>query len=182
MATKVEEFKPGDKVRASGIYDVIHDKLDGDDHAQGDRSAEGLQRGRARGAAGVCLALGQRSPFNISIQLQRSSNGNVGDYPVVARNSACRFRKLISGYKSACGKPAKTSSKAVSRPARRNGEGAGFISALPTVQELWSGACGPGDWHHAPRETVFASRSAAAAISRSMPPKIQRWMGKSAYQ
>ena len=34
MATKVEEFKPGDKVRASGIYDVIHDKLDGDDHAQ----------------------------------------------------------------------------------------------------------------------------------------------------
>jgi len=33
MATKTDEFKPGDKVPISGIYDVIHDKLDGDDHA-----------------------------------------------------------------------------------------------------------------------------------------------------
>lgn len=29
-----DELKPGDKVPTSGIYDVIHDKLDGDDHAQ----------------------------------------------------------------------------------------------------------------------------------------------------
>ena len=28
-----DELKPGDKVPVSGIYDVIHDKLDGDDHA-----------------------------------------------------------------------------------------------------------------------------------------------------
>src|SRR5271165_5020958 len=28
-----DTFKPGDKVPASGIYDVIHDRLDGDDHA-----------------------------------------------------------------------------------------------------------------------------------------------------
>lgn len=28
-----DSFKPGDKVPASGIYDVIHDRLDGDDHA-----------------------------------------------------------------------------------------------------------------------------------------------------
>jgi hypothetical protein len=31
---KMEEFKPGDKVPTSGIYDVIHDRLDGDQHAQ----------------------------------------------------------------------------------------------------------------------------------------------------
>jgi uncharacterized protein len=30
---KIDEFKPGDTVPTSGIYDVIHDKLDGDDHA-----------------------------------------------------------------------------------------------------------------------------------------------------
>jgi hypothetical protein len=28
-----DEFKPGDRVPVSGIYDVTHDKLDGDDHA-----------------------------------------------------------------------------------------------------------------------------------------------------
>ena len=28
-----DELKPGDKAPLSGIYDVIHDKLDGDDHA-----------------------------------------------------------------------------------------------------------------------------------------------------
>jgi hypothetical protein len=28
-----QEFKPGDKVPVSGIYDVVHDKLDGEDHA-----------------------------------------------------------------------------------------------------------------------------------------------------
>ena len=33
MVTKIEEFKPGDPVPASGIYEVIHDKLDGEDHA-----------------------------------------------------------------------------------------------------------------------------------------------------
>jgi hypothetical protein len=33
MANKGDEFKPGDEVPTSGIYDVIHDKLDGDDHA-----------------------------------------------------------------------------------------------------------------------------------------------------
>ena len=33
MANENDEFKPGDKVPTSGIYDVIHDKLDGDDHA-----------------------------------------------------------------------------------------------------------------------------------------------------
>ncbi len=33
MAKEKDEFKPGEKVPASGIYDVIHDKLDGDDHA-----------------------------------------------------------------------------------------------------------------------------------------------------
>ena len=33
MITKMNEFKPGDKVPTSGIYDVIHDKLDGEDHA-----------------------------------------------------------------------------------------------------------------------------------------------------
>jgi len=34
MADKSKEFTPGEKVPASGIYNVIHDKLDGDDHAQ----------------------------------------------------------------------------------------------------------------------------------------------------
>ena len=34
MEEKRGEFEPGDRVPASGIYDVIHDKLDGDDHAQ----------------------------------------------------------------------------------------------------------------------------------------------------
>ena len=33
MEEKSDEFKPGDQVPTSGIYDVIHDKLDGDDHA-----------------------------------------------------------------------------------------------------------------------------------------------------
>jgi len=33
MTKKIDEFKPGDKVPTSGIYDVIHDKLDGNDHA-----------------------------------------------------------------------------------------------------------------------------------------------------
>lgn len=33
MTKNLEEFKPGEKVPASGIYDVIHDKLDGDHHA-----------------------------------------------------------------------------------------------------------------------------------------------------
>lgn len=33
MTKKLGEFKPEDKVPTSGIYDVIHDKLDGDDHA-----------------------------------------------------------------------------------------------------------------------------------------------------
>ena len=28
-----DEYKPGDRVPVSGIYDVTHDKLDGDDHA-----------------------------------------------------------------------------------------------------------------------------------------------------
>lgn len=31
--THSDELKPGDKVPVSGIYDVIHDKLDSDDHA-----------------------------------------------------------------------------------------------------------------------------------------------------
>jgi hypothetical protein len=34
MANKGEEFKPGEKVRTSGIYDVLHDRLDGDTHAE----------------------------------------------------------------------------------------------------------------------------------------------------
>lgn len=34
MAKEIDEFKPGEKVPVSGIYDVIHDKLDNDDHAQ----------------------------------------------------------------------------------------------------------------------------------------------------
>jgi hypothetical protein len=33
MEETSDEFKPGDQVPTSGIYDVIHDKLDGDDHA-----------------------------------------------------------------------------------------------------------------------------------------------------
>jgi hypothetical protein len=33
MATEMDEFKPGDTVPTSGIYEVIHDKLDGEDHA-----------------------------------------------------------------------------------------------------------------------------------------------------
>jgi hypothetical protein len=33
MASETGVFGPGDKVPASGIYDVIHDKLDGDEHA-----------------------------------------------------------------------------------------------------------------------------------------------------
>jgi hypothetical protein len=34
MPNKNEEFGPGERVPTSGIYDVIHDKLDGDDHVQ----------------------------------------------------------------------------------------------------------------------------------------------------
>jgi hypothetical protein len=33
MTKNLEELKPGEKVPTSGIYDVIHDKLDGDHHA-----------------------------------------------------------------------------------------------------------------------------------------------------
>ena len=33
MATQTDEFKPGDTVPTSGLYEVMHDKLDGDDHA-----------------------------------------------------------------------------------------------------------------------------------------------------
>jgi hypothetical protein len=33
MTTKSDEFKPGEKAPASGVYDVNHDSLDGDDHA-----------------------------------------------------------------------------------------------------------------------------------------------------
>ena len=33
MTKPLHEFKPGEKVPTSGIYDVVHDKLDGDDHA-----------------------------------------------------------------------------------------------------------------------------------------------------
>lgn len=32
MTKKGDEFKPGDTAPTSGIYDVIHDTLDGDDH------------------------------------------------------------------------------------------------------------------------------------------------------
>ena len=31
--TSKDEFKPGDRVPVSGIYNVTHDKLDGDEHA-----------------------------------------------------------------------------------------------------------------------------------------------------
>ena len=34
MTNQTREFKPGERVPKSGIYDVIHDKLDGEDHAQ----------------------------------------------------------------------------------------------------------------------------------------------------
>jgi|SRR5208337_1306755 len=33
MASIDQEFKPGEKVKSSGIYDVWHDSLDGDTHA-----------------------------------------------------------------------------------------------------------------------------------------------------
>ena len=32
MANQADVLKPGDMVVTSGIYNVIHDKLDGDDH------------------------------------------------------------------------------------------------------------------------------------------------------
>jgi hypothetical protein len=32
--TKEKEFTPGEKVKTSGIYDVFHDKIDGEHHAQ----------------------------------------------------------------------------------------------------------------------------------------------------
>lgn len=32
MTNRSEEFKPGDRVPTSGIYEAVHDKLDGDDH------------------------------------------------------------------------------------------------------------------------------------------------------
>ena len=32
-SVQAKEFAPGEKATTSGIYDVIHDKLDGDDHA-----------------------------------------------------------------------------------------------------------------------------------------------------
>jgi hypothetical protein len=34
MANKKKEFQPGEKVRTSGIYDVLHDKIDGEHHAE----------------------------------------------------------------------------------------------------------------------------------------------------
>ena len=34
VVRNAELFKPGDTVPTSGIYEAIHDKLDGDDHAQ----------------------------------------------------------------------------------------------------------------------------------------------------
>ena len=34
MAKNGELYKPGDVVPTSGIYEAIHDKIDGDDHAQ----------------------------------------------------------------------------------------------------------------------------------------------------
>jgi len=33
MPNESDLFKPGDTVPTSGIYDVIHDKLDGENHA-----------------------------------------------------------------------------------------------------------------------------------------------------
>ncbi len=32
--TKEQEFTPGEKVKISGIYDVFHDRIDGELHAQ----------------------------------------------------------------------------------------------------------------------------------------------------
>ena len=32
--TNEKEFKPGERVKTSGIYDVFHDKIDGEHHAQ----------------------------------------------------------------------------------------------------------------------------------------------------
>jgi YjzC-like protein len=32
-ASKSQQFAPGEKVPISGIYDVTHDKIDGEDHA-----------------------------------------------------------------------------------------------------------------------------------------------------
>jgi hypothetical protein len=34
MANRGREFKPGEKAKTSGIYDVFHDKIDGEHHAQ----------------------------------------------------------------------------------------------------------------------------------------------------
>lgn len=31
---KEKEFKPGEKAKATGVYDVLHDKIDGEHHAQ----------------------------------------------------------------------------------------------------------------------------------------------------
>jgi hypothetical protein len=33
-ANKEKGFEPGEKVKVSGIYDVLHDKIDGEHHAQ----------------------------------------------------------------------------------------------------------------------------------------------------
>lgn len=33
-SNKEKDFKPGEKVKTSGIYDVVHDSLDGDRHAE----------------------------------------------------------------------------------------------------------------------------------------------------
>ena len=33
-ANTAREFAPGEKIPVSGIYDVVHDRLDGDDHAE----------------------------------------------------------------------------------------------------------------------------------------------------
>lgn len=34
MVSGTREFKPGEKVPTSGIYDVVHDRLDGEHHAE----------------------------------------------------------------------------------------------------------------------------------------------------
>ena len=34
MLNKGKEFKPGEKVETSGVYNVLHDRLDGDTHAE----------------------------------------------------------------------------------------------------------------------------------------------------
>jgi hypothetical protein len=31
--TKEKEFQPGDRAKSSGVYDVFHDKIDGEHHA-----------------------------------------------------------------------------------------------------------------------------------------------------